>query len=86
MQDDRFDVPLIVKLGDTGNQLTLRSVHDASEFLLHHWPGKRTPKHRAALQACYDVMYGHKPAMAARRAFVAAARETDVLVHENVSH
>jgi hypothetical protein len=84
MQNDRFDVPVTVKFGTPVQQKVLRTVQDVSDFLLNNWPGKRSPKHRAALQACHDALAGDKPAMTARRAFLAAAREVDVVVSDKV--
>jgi hypothetical protein len=82
MEKDQFDTPIIVKVEATGGLLTLRTARDTSDFLLNRWPGKRTEKHRAALQACSDVQNAGKPAMAARRAFVAAAREAGVFTDQ----
>lgn len=82
MQNDRFEIPVTVRLGPDGEHRILKSAHDASDFLLNNWPGKKTPKQRAALQACHDAQAGNKPAMTARRAFIAAAREADVLVSD----
>lgn len=84
MQNDRFDVPVTVKFGSPVQQKILRTAQDVSDFLLNNWPGKRSPKHRAALQACHDALAGDKPAMTARRAFLAAAREVDVVVTDKV--
>ncbi|MEW9835672.1 DUF982 domain-containing protein [Mesorhizobium marinum] len=78
MSNDRFDVPVAVKFGSPVQEKVLRTAQDASDFLLNNWPGKKSPKHRAALQACHDWAAGAKPAMTARRAFLAAAREVDV--------
>lgn len=78
MEKNQFDTPVTVKVDETGTLLTLRTVRDTSDFLLNRWPGKRTEKHRAALQACSDVQNAGKPTMGARRAFVAAAREAGV--------
>ncbi len=82
MQNDRFDVPVTVKFGSPVQHKILRTAQDVSEFLLNNWPGKKSPKHRAALQACHDAIAGDKPAMIARRAFLAAAREVDVVVSD----
>ena len=82
MENARFETPLTVKSGPNGSDRLLRTAREASDYLLNDWPGKRSPKHRAALQACHDAMAGGKPAMTARRAFVAAAREADVLVSD----
>jgi len=80
MSNDRFEVPVAVKFGSPVQEILLRTAADASGFLLNNWPGKRTPKHRAALQACHDATAGDKPAMNARRAFLAAAREVDITI------
>jgi len=80
MENNRFDSPVTVKAPTTGADLLLRTAREANDYLMNSWTGKRSPKHRAALQACHDALAGDKPAMIARRAFVAAAREVDVLV------
>jgi hypothetical protein len=80
MENNRFETPVTVKSAVAGPDKLLRSASEASDYLLNNWPGKRSPKHRAALQACHDAIAGDKPAMAARRAFIAAAREADALV------
>jgi hypothetical protein len=78
MEKDQFDTPIAVKVDATGVLLTLLTARDTSDFLLNRWPGKRTEKHRAALQASMDVQSGGKPPIGARRAFIAAAREAGV--------
>jgi hypothetical protein len=85
MENNRFETPVSVRSDTAGTVLLLRSAKEASDFLLHNWPGKRSQKHRAALQACHDAISGDKPAMTARRAFVAAAREVDVFVNDKTS-
>lgn len=85
MQNDRFESPIAVRSGPAGPGRLLRTAQEASEFLLTQWPGKKSEKYRAALQACYDAVAGGKPAMTARRAFLAAGREADVLVKDNAS-
>jgi len=82
MNNNRFETPITVKTAATAEPLVLRTAKDASDFLLQAWPGKKSPKHRAALQACHDAIAGEKPAMNARRAFLAAAREVDIIVVE----
>lgn len=84
MQNDRFEIPLTVKDGAEGGSKILRTTRDASDFLLNSWPGKKSPKQRAALQACHDAQAGNKPVMTARRAFIAAAREADILVSDKM--
>jgi hypothetical protein len=82
MENNRFDIPVTVKSAAAGSQQLVRTVKEASDFLMGAWPGKRSPKHRAALQACHDALSGDKPAMNARRTFIAAVREVDVLVSD----
>ncbi|MGE0502709.1 MAG: DUF982 domain-containing protein [Rhizobiaceae bacterium] len=80
MENNRFDTPVTVRSPAPGPDRVLKSAREANDYLLNAWPGKRGPKHREALQACHDALAGDKPAMTARRAFVAAAREASVLV------
>lgn len=80
MENSRFETPIAVKSPQGGVNQLLRTAREASDYLMNSWPGKRSPKHRAALQACHDAIAGDKPAMNARRAFIAAAREASVLV------
>ncbi|RRH88774.1 DUF982 domain-containing protein [Mesorhizobium tamadayense] len=82
MENNRFEIPVTVKSATAGPNQLLRSAREASDYLLNSWPGKRTPKHREALQACHDALAGDKPAMSARRAFIAAAREVNVFVSD----
>lgn len=82
MENNRFEVPVTVKSATPGSTQLLRTAREASDYLLNNWPAKRSPKHRAALQACHDALAGDKPAMNARRAFIAAAREVDLLVSD----
>lgn len=83
MQDVRFDTPIAVQSASASAPTLLRTVQEASDFLLSQWPGKKSEKYRAALQACHDAVAGDKPAMTARRAFLAAGRETGVLVKDS---
>lgn len=85
MENNRFETPVTVKSAEAGSTRVLVSAKEASDYLLTSWPGKRGPKHRAALQACHDALAGDKPAMIARRAFIAAAREVDVFVNDKAT-
>lgn len=85
MEKDQFDTPVTVKADSAGTLLTLRTARDTADFLLNRWPGKRTEKHRAALQACSDVHGSGKPPIGARRAFVAAAREAGVFTDQKAA-
>ena len=82
MENNRFETPVTVKSPAPGADILLRSASEATNYLLNSWPGKRGPKHREALQACNDAVEGIKPAMTARRAFIAAARDASVFVSD----
>jgi len=82
MAQNRFEIPVTVKADGAGGLLALRTVEQASDFLLNRWQSKRTEKHRTALQACLDVVDGGKPEIVARRAVVAAVREAGLFVDE----
>lgn len=84
MENNKFETPVTVKVDPAGTLLTLRTARETSDFLLNRWPGKRSEKHRAALQACSDVNLGNKPPIGARRAFVAAVREAGIFVDEKL--
>lgn len=75
-----FDKPVHVML-KPGKILVVGSTREAAEKLLvPGWPNAASRKHRAARQACLDVLQGIKDARAARKAFAAAAEEADALV------
>jgi len=61
---------------------TLTDVERAAEFLLIQWPRAcaETDLHRAARIAALEALAGRSPAEDFRTAFVAAAKEADVLV------
>lgn len=80
MENSKFETGITVKVDPDGSLATIHTVREASGFLLNKWPGKRSEKHRAALQACSDAAAGNKPVMGARRAFLAAVREAGVFV------
>ena len=82
MENNRFETGVTVKGAEPGSTLLLRTAREATDYLLNSWVGKRSPKHRAAMQACHDSIAGDKPAMNARRAFVTALREADLLVSD----
>jgi hypothetical protein len=82
MDHNKFETPVTVKDDTASAYITLKTAQAASDFLLNRWQAKRTDKHRAALQACSDVIGGSKPVIVARRALVAAVREAGVYVDE----
>ena len=82
MENNRFDTPVTVKSATLGQDIVLKTAREANDYLMNSWPGKKGPEHRAALQACHDALAGVKPAMVARRAFIAAARKADAFVSD----
>jgi hypothetical protein len=85
MRDDNFDIPVTVETTQNGRMFTVTRTGQAADFLMHNWPGKKGPKHRAALQALMDVMEERKVVAVARKAFTAAAKEAKVFVREGIS-
>lgn len=78
--DQRFDQPVRVALGPSGNvTYTVDRVAQAADILLNRWPTEAGKKHLAARRACLAVLEGLKDAQVARKAFVAAAEEADIL-------
>lgn len=81
MRDEPFDVAVTVGAGKAGRRRVVRSTLQAASLLVDKWPDKnRGPKYRSALLACMDVMEGRKAVASARRAFVGAAKEAEMLV------
>ncbi len=52
---------------------------EALECLTTSWPIMTSPSYRRAVQACRDALDGFVSAKAARKAFVAAARDVNAL-------
>lgn len=74
MQDQRFEKPVRVALGKSGNTIyTVDRVAQAADILLNRWPTPTGQKHMAARKACLSVLQGLKSAREAREAFVEAA-------------
>lgn len=84
MRDEQFDVPVMIESGRSGRALSVTSTVQAAALLVDKWPDKkRGPKYRAALKAMMDAIEQRRTVGTARRAFMAAAREADVLVRES---
>lgn len=75
-------VEIQAELFGIGQYKTLTTVKDLAEALLHHFPEEgRGEEYQTALMACLDCMSeGDTYPAEVREAFVAAARECDVLV------
>ena len=83
MRDEPFEIPLSVTGGRRGQSGTLASAAQAAHFLVDRWPqAERGPKYRSALKACMDVLEGRRRIAAARKAFVQAAGEAGLSVHD----
>ncbi|TPI50569.1 DUF982 domain-containing protein [Mesorhizobium sp. B3-1-3] len=81
MANEKFDQPVTVVTELTGGgHETIGDAAACLDFLLRRWRGKRSEKHRAAVQACADTNSGRRPASFARKAFIVAAREAAILV------
>ncbi|WP_246685814.1 DUF982 domain-containing protein [Mesorhizobium sp. B2-4-6] len=80
MANEKFDQPVTIIADPAGGQETIGDAAACLDFLLRRWRGKRSEKHRAAIQACADTNSGRRPASFARKAFIVAAREAAILV------
>jgi len=81
VEDKHFDQPVQILTGKARSVTRqVRSTAEAAKYLLYHWPIGGGRKHLAARKACLDVLEGLKAANVARKAFVAAADEADILV------
>lgn len=82
MRDEQFDVPVTVETAQIGRTFTVTRTAQAADFLLNKWPEQRGPKYRKALQATMDALEQRKAVDTARRAFTAAAKESDIFIRE----
>ncbi|WP_274426765.1 DUF982 domain-containing protein [Chelativorans sp. YIM 93263] len=74
--------PLAVHAGRYGHiRFTVGSAVRAAEILIDHWPerAKQGPEYTEACRVCLACLSGECDAEAARKAFVAAAMEADIL-------
>ena len=55
---------------------------DAAEVLLRDWPDKAQAKREKAMRACLDVVKRGKPPSHARRAFISAAKDAQILLND----
>ncbi len=81
MQDQRFDEPVRIALGRSGNTIfNVERVAQAADILMNRWPVATGQRHMVARKACLAVLEGKKEASVARAAFINAAIEADILV------
>ena len=75
----RFLRPVVVRTG--GADIVIVDVTKAAEILLRSFP-KETVRRKAAMSACLKALRGEGHALAARGAFVSAAREVGILASD----
>lgn len=75
-----FKASVVVEPGRLGRLREVRSVEEANEVLQGRWPETRGKRYYAALRACAAALRDETPPHVARRAFIAAAEESRVLV------
>ena len=73
--------PEPVRVVIVGKTYIVRRAWKAAELLLYHWPAgyRDGAKHLAARAACLAELEGKSKPGAARKAFIAAAKEAKVL-------
>jgi hypothetical protein len=81
MRDQNF-APLAVETEKIGQYRIVPTLTEAADMLLDRWPEEKGAKHGRALSAILDAMGGRKPAVTARKAFVAAAKEAGLFVRD----
>ncbi|MCV3211847.1 MULTISPECIES: DUF982 domain-containing protein [Mesorhizobium] len=74
----RFERPVVIQISRHSTERAVCDVNDAASILLRDF-GRQTERRRAAMDACLKVLRGEAHPPAARRAFVAAAREANIL-------
>ena len=78
-----WDPPVVVRLGGAGVSRNVTSVEDAAACLLQRWPrGPGGPAYQAATRACLAALEGDRAIDDARQAFVDAAEEAGIFLHE----
>ena len=77
-----FKASVVVEPGRLGRYREVRSVEEAHQVLQGRWPETRGKRYYAALRACNAALKDETPAYIARRAFIAAAEESRVLISD----
>lgn len=77
-----FKASVVLVPGRLGPIREVRSVEEANQMLQGRWPETRGKRYYAALRACADALKDETPPHVARRAFIAAAEESRVLVSD----
>jgi len=80
MEVQYWTSPVDLELHGQGKYRTITGTRHAAECLLTLWPSDHGAAYRMALAECLDALEGRATSQAARRAFIAAAREADIVV------
>ena len=82
MTSRQFSSPVLIDPLYDGKTVKIISVEAAYEYLIHNWPeaSVNRPRHRDAVDASLKVMDGHRSTIDAENAFIAAAKEAEILV------
>ena len=70
-----------IELPVIGEYRHVGSTFEAVDCLLSQWRGKEGRTHREAVRACLCVLDGDRASDHARKAFIAAANDSDIFVH-----
>lgn len=76
--NSRFPKPVAVV--DASRLIMVEDAEGAAEFLMKRWPKFRGPRHADACAALLLVASGKETTRAGQEAFIAAAREADILI------
>jgi ribosomal 50S subunit-associated protein YjgA (DUF615 family) len=79
MRHRMFHKPVVIERRRLDRDRVVTNTKVALESLVHEWPLDDCPRRQQAMKLCLAVMRGEKPPVAARRAFVAAARAANIL-------
>ena len=71
---------VIVNLDELGGPQFVGSTREAALLLIRHWPVRRGQAFRQALKLCSEALEYQADPKDARDAFVAAAKEADIVV------
>lgn len=70
--------PVLVNVPDTREPEPILAADQAIEFLLKRWPGRKSGEVWDAVNACSNCINGRVGPMAAREAFIAAAKAAGI--------
>ncbi len=77
-----YFAPVTIEMGQGHEMRTIATVSEAAQVLTQGWPGHRGKLYAAALDALRKSGEGYGSPQSVRAAFVKAARESDILIHQ----